>query len=595
MTLSPSLLRWTRRGAAVLVLLCANARAADLPYRSAPKFALVVGNTAYPGKLALRNAERDARLMAHKLTQAGYATELLLNTDRATLYRAVGKLAQQLQGGGAGVFYYAGHGAQLDGANYLIPVDAPLEQPAAIARGSVAVDYLVERMRGSGAHLSLLLLDACRNDPSLPRLGGVYRGLEVTGLAPEQPANGMLIAYATQPGERALDGAGQYGPFAQALAKWLPQPGLPIESAMKMVLTDVRAATRDEQRPWYATSLVGGFALVPASGANPMLRAPATPSSGVRVSARGADDAAGASVPQWFQQGTPEDRALLEREIRARAAVLQDSDLPLLEQQARGGNVVAAAVLGVAYHQGFGSDPAARRSTQAAAGWLALADAQGLPFARSELALLTAMAGDLKQVKEDVGAIRAALTPADARGKLKAMGYGFDEESKARALESCDLDALRLYREAGEQLPLATPVLGQRGGSNLEMPIMNHNPRLPQVLDLLAEQHADFDRRYMLTFTQAQTGEIPGFDQLVARVAPDLRFMVQPNLVKANALTLAIWANNQAAMRKLQALGARTDVGVEALVPELRNGQPTGRLTAMPISSARDEAARLNH
>ncbi|WP_166455364.1 hypothetical protein, partial [Duganella alba] len=302
---------------------------------------------------------------------------------------------------------------------------------------------------------------------------------------------------------------------------------------------------------------------------------------------------ADAGPPQWFASATPAEQSALAHEIRARAAVLQESDLPLLEQQARGGNVVAAAVLGVAYRQGFGADPASRRSTQSAAGWLALADAQGMPFARAELALMVSMVGDLRQVKEDVGAIRAALTPADARGKLKSLGYGFDEESKAKAIESCDLDALRLYREAGELLPLATPVLGQRGGSNLELPIMNRNPRLPQVLDLLAEQHADFDRRYMLTFTQAQTGEIPRFDQLVAKAPADLRFAVQPNLVKANVLTLAIWAGNQQAMRKLQALGARTDVGVEALVPEVINGVPSGRMTSMPLSSAREEAARL--
>lgn len=389
----PASSRMRRAGVAFALLLCARTGATATPdaatapsadYRQVPRLALVIGNTDYAGTLALRNAGRDARLVEQRLRQAGYATTLLLNTDRAALYRAVGTLANGLRDGGVGVVYYAGHGAELQGRNVLVPVDAPARQASAAAAMSMPVDYLIERLRDSGAHLSILLLDACRNAAD-GGLAPLYRGASATGFGAARPANGMLVAYATQPGERALDGDGANGPFALALGNWLTQPGMPLEQALKHVMADVRKQTRDEQRPWVATSLVGDFALVPAPAATSLLyRARAgtnVDGSRARALARSAD----AGILQWFQGQETSAQMRLAYQVTQQAKGLDAGDLPRLTRQARGGSVVAQAVLGVAWRQGFGAGMQLRRSHAEALRWLRMAAAQSMPFAANEL------------------------------------------------------------------------------------------------------------------------------------------------------------------------------------------------------------------
>lgn len=200
-----------------------------------------------------------------------------------------------------------------------------------------------------------------------------------------------------------------------------------------------------------------------------------------------------------------------------------------------------------------------------------------------------------EDILQDTQAIRQAVVPTDPRARLKTLGLGLDAESKARAIEGCDLDALALYAELREPLPLSAPALGQRGGSVLERPILERNPRLPEVLRLLAQQGLSFDQPYALTFTQAQTARIPDFDWLAGRLRhPQQRLGFQPALVQANALALALWFDNEAAVRTLRELGARTDTGVEALLPEIRGGMVTG-LKPQAIASAQDIAHRRGH
>lgn len=374
----------------------ASTRAESIDYRSAPKFAVVIGNTRYPGQYALRNAETDARLIAARLKQAGYATELLVNADRDTLYQALGRLAEHMKAGGAAAFYYAGHGMQIRGRNYLIPVGAPLDRPDALSQTAMPVDYLIARLKDSGAYLSLVMLDACRNDPDEGGFSGAYRGAGApAGFVAQKPANGMLVAYATQPGERALDGRGANGPFAQALSNWLTRPGMSIEDVMKRVMTEVRASTHDEQRPWIATSLVGDFALVPAPNtqASLMLARPGRNVDG--TPARGAAPASSDATPlstadgkpllQWFQTAGQDEQMMLAQQIEREAKGVNRDDLPRLECQARGGNVVAASVLGVAYREGFGAGTRVTRSSTIALRWFRLAAAQDMPYALNAL------------------------------------------------------------------------------------------------------------------------------------------------------------------------------------------------------------------
>jgi len=365
---------------------------ASLDYGAAPKHALVIGNTAYGGALALRNAANDARLINRQLLAAGYTTELVLDADRNALFKAVGKLAAHLKNGGVGVLYYAGHGVEIKGRNYLIPVGGPVGDWGRVAQSALPLDYLLERLRQSGAHLSIVLLDACRNDPADGGLGPIYRGGGTAGFAAQQPANGMLIAYATQPGERALDGAGANGPFALALSKWLVQPGLPIEQAMKHVMTDVRRSTRDEQRPWLATSMVGDFTLVPAAAARPTLSYAgggrnvdgSTVVGKFTAGSRGADGASG-ELLQWFQALNGSEQMDLAAQIARQAKTLNRDDVARLTRQANGGSVVAEAVLGLAYRHGFGVGMQAQRSHVTALRWFRKAAGQQLPFAQNEL------------------------------------------------------------------------------------------------------------------------------------------------------------------------------------------------------------------
>ncbi|WP_161779838.1 caspase family protein [Ralstonia pickettii] len=374
----------------------ASTQAESIDYHSAPKFAVVIGNTRYPGRYALHNAENDARRVAARLKQAGFATDLLINTDRGTLYQALGRLAETMKAGGAAAFYYAGHGMQIRGRNYLIPVDAPLDRPDALSQTALPVDYLISRLKDSGAHLSLVMLDACRNDPEESGLGGAYRGAGApAGFIAQKPANGMLVAYATQPGERALDGRGANGPFALALSNWLTRPGMPIEDVMKHVMTDVRASTHDEQRPWIATSLIGDFALVPAANtqARLMLARPGRNVDG--TPARGAAPSSGETAPvstadgkpllQWFQTAGQEEQMAMAQQIEREAKGVNRDDLPRLERQARGGNVMAASVLGTAYRNGFGAGTHITRSNTIAMRWFRLAAAQDMPYALNEL------------------------------------------------------------------------------------------------------------------------------------------------------------------------------------------------------------------
>lgn len=209
-----------------------------------------------------------------------------------------------------------------------------------------------------------------------------------------------------------------------------------------------------------------------------------------------------------------------------------------------------------------------------------------------------ALAMTQRDVQNDTQAIRSAVVPQDDRGRLLHLGYGLDDASKARAIESCDAEAVALYTRLNEAMPLALPEFGKRGGSTLEAPIMAKNAHFADVLKLLAAQPA-FDRRglstpYMLTFAQAQTAAIPAFDDLLAEAT---RRGVQtagliPPLVKASPLAVAIWADNAAAVKALLDAGADADAPAVAATVAW-NDHGSVRTRTVTIATAREEARRL--
>jgi len=230
------------------------------------RIALVVGNSNYQNVARLNNPTNDARLMADTLRGLGFAlvgASAQMDLDKASFDNAVRSFGRQLQGADVALFYYAGHGLQVRGANYLVPVNANPAREADLDFELEDVALVLRQMEGSGTRLNLVFLDACRNNP----FGG--RGLRATetGLAQMRAPEGTLISFATQPGSVALDGNDGHSPFTNALARTIRKPGLGIFDAINEVGLAVKLATGGSQQPWFSTSPIGGafyFASAPS-------------------------------------------------------------------------------------------------------------------------------------------------------------------------------------------------------------------------------------------------------------------------------------------------------------------------------------------
>lgn len=247
-----------------------------------PRTALVIGNGAY-GDAPLRNPVNDARDMAAKLRELGFQVIERLDADRQTLRQALREFEQQLrQQRGVGLFYYAGHGVQLKGQNYLIPIGVDIRQEFEIPDEGVDADAVLRAMESAGNGLNIVILDACRNNPFARSLGS-------RGLARMDGPVGTFIAYATAPGSISKDGTGRNSPYTQNLLAAMSTPGLSLEQVFKQVLVGVERETGGSQVPWVASSLRGEFYFLPpapaAAPAGPLAGpVPATPPAAPSVS-----------------------------------------------------------------------------------------------------------------------------------------------------------------------------------------------------------------------------------------------------------------------------------------------------------------------
>ena len=216
------------------------------------RVALVIGNGKYPSA-PLRNPANDARAIALKLKSLGFETLLRENITQKEMSRAVTQFGEKLaQGGAMGLFYFAGHGIQARGKNYLVPVDAHITGESSVRSETLDVDVILEQL--SSSPLNIVILDACRNNPFERRFRGTSGGL-VQMDAPK----GTLIAYATAPGKVAMDGEGKNGMYTAELLKALDEPGLKVEDVFKRVRVNVARSTSDQQVPWESSSLTGDF------------------------------------------------------------------------------------------------------------------------------------------------------------------------------------------------------------------------------------------------------------------------------------------------------------------------------------------------
>ena len=224
---------------------------------AAGRAALVIGNSDYRSVAKLDNPANDAKLMAETLRGLGFTLiggGAELDLEKAGLDQAVQAFGAALVGAEVALFYYAGHGVQVRGTNYLVPVNANPTREADVDFQMVDMALVLRQMEASGTRLNLVILDACRNNP----FGG--RGLRATGggLAQMQAPEGTLISYATQPGNVAQDGVDGHSPYTRALADTIAKGGLDIFQTFNAIGLQVKRSTGGAQQPWVSSSPIEG-------------------------------------------------------------------------------------------------------------------------------------------------------------------------------------------------------------------------------------------------------------------------------------------------------------------------------------------------
>ncbi len=220
------------------------------------RIALVIGNSNYTSG-PLPNPANDAQMMADTLSSLGFEVITRRNADQNTMKRAIQEFGSRLEKGGpaaVGLFYYAGHGVQLNGRNFLIPTTAQIDREGDVEIEAVSADWVIEQMRFARNRLNIVILDACRNNPFTRSMRSVDHGLATM----DAPA-GILIAYSTAPGSVAMDGNGRDSPYTEALSRAMRELHEPVEQVFKKVRVGVMDATANKQVPWESSSLTGDF------------------------------------------------------------------------------------------------------------------------------------------------------------------------------------------------------------------------------------------------------------------------------------------------------------------------------------------------
>jgi len=250
---------------------------------AATRIALVIGNSDYAQLGTLPNPKNDARAINQALSDLGFSSRLVLDATEQTLRREIIDFSARSEGASTALVYYAGHGAQVAGENYLIPVDMDTpKREADIQFSAIKVNDLISSIK---SNVKLVFLDACRDNPVLYKYLSKGRGASYArGLAPvraeqagEQPEGGIFIAFATGAGDVAVDGKGEHSPFTEALLRYIHKP-ISIDDMFSLVTRDVREATHNAQRPYKYASLETIVCLPPSCG-----RTPSEPKARARI------------------------------------------------------------------------------------------------------------------------------------------------------------------------------------------------------------------------------------------------------------------------------------------------------------------------
>ncbi len=269
----------------LVVMGAAQALAAD-------RVALVIGNSAYENVPPLRNPAPDAELVASRLAAAGFDVTHLDNLDQTGMVRALQRFKEKAGTARVALVYYAGHGIEVNRINYFVPVDARLATDSDVQFEAVALDFALSAV-ARASDLSLVIVDACRNNPFSDRMTRQLGTRSVgRGLSAIEPAGNTLVAYSAKEGTVALDGEGQNSPYALALVKSLEKPGVEIGQMFRQVRDEVLAATNGQQEPFTYGSLSSQEIFL-----NPAPPTPAPAPAGPSPQGTGAAD--DVEVPLW--------------------------------------------------------------------------------------------------------------------------------------------------------------------------------------------------------------------------------------------------------------------------------------------------------
>lgn len=268
-----------RRQAALLAVLLSAAVPCTLLAQAERRVALVVGNGQYQNAGVLRNPVNDARAVAQSLQRLGFNVMLRENRSQREMAQDIREFGRQLDQNTVALYYYSGHGIQVKGENYVVPVDAAIENEEEVEYATVNVGLVMAQMEAARSRVNIVFLDACRNNPFARSFRSSSNGLAMMNA----PA-GTFIAYATAPGDVASDGTASAGNglYTQQLLRFLNQPGLPIEQMHKQVRIAVTAASNGDQVPWESSSIMGDFYFAGNTGQGSVQTVASTPSSNGR-------------------------------------------------------------------------------------------------------------------------------------------------------------------------------------------------------------------------------------------------------------------------------------------------------------------------
>jgi TPR repeat protein len=425
----------------VSILFCALVVLFVLPaFAQSPaserRVALVIGNFGYDHVPRLTNPGNDATLIATTLRQLGFtlvgdgAQE---NVDRTHFDRLVQDFGRAIQGADVALFYYAGHGMQVDGSNWLVPTDANPTRPQDLEFQMVNADLVLKQMDGAGTRLNLVMLDACRNNPFAALGTRAVQG----GLAQMRAPEGTMISFATQPGNVAVDGSGADGPYATALAAAMRQPGLDIFHVFNRVGLTVKQATDGAQLPWVSSSPIDGeFSFTPTDAAPDAIvtaAIDAAPVAPIDQTGDARTTTATAGTPPAGPTGTAGVAAPATNPIAADHADAADR-LQTLQGLAEEGKSAAQIDLGLAYARGEG----VARDDAVARQWFQRAAAQGVAQAQFLMgSMLERGRGGPRSYDEALAfyqrAAEQSYPPAEAAmGRFYGRGLGVARDPRQR-------------------------------------------------------------------------------------------------------------------------------------------------------------------